>query len=126
VVGDRALRDRDLLQRNREILRTDPNNVDALNTVAWMLATNPDAALRDGGQALELARRALAHSAGDARISVLDTLAAAQAETGDFGKALETAQQGLALAAQAKRGQAVSLLERGIALYREGQPFRDV
>jgi len=39
----------------REALRRSPNNVLALNRLAWLLSTTTDASLRDGSQAIKLA-----------------------------------------------------------------------
>ena len=41
----------------REALRLEPNNVDTVDEVAWRLATSPDASIRNGRQAIDLARR---------------------------------------------------------------------
>jgi serine/threonine protein kinase len=43
----------------RAVLERDPNHVPSLNNLAWLLTTCPDAGLRDGPQAVVLARRAL-------------------------------------------------------------------
>jgi predicted Zn-dependent protease len=67
-----------------------------MNELAYVLATHPDAARRDGARALTLARRATAALADNPL--VLDTLAAAQAESGDFDAALATARRAVALA----------------------------
>jgi tetratricopeptide (TPR) repeat protein len=62
----------------RDGLGLEPNDPPALRRVAWVLATSPDAAIRDGAEALAFAVRALELSGGkDAR--VLDALAAAYA-----------------------------------------------
>jgi tetratricopeptide (TPR) repeat protein len=62
----------------------------ALIAMAWLLATCPDDAYRDGTRALGLARRAVARGGG---ASARDALAAASAEMGDFPGAVEAAQQ---------------------------------
>jgi len=60
-----------------------------------LLATCSDEKLRDGKRAVELATKANELTAGkDA--SVLDALAAAHAEIGDFDKAVEYQKQSLA------------------------------
>src|SRR5204862_3640118 len=39
-------------------LRLEPENVRTLSNLAWLLATCPDASVRDGAKAIELAQRA--------------------------------------------------------------------
>jgi len=80
----------------RQTLSFDPDNSDAANDVAWVLATAADSDLRDGREALELAQRAL--RAGGENAVVLRTLAAAQAENGQFAEAIATCQRGEELA----------------------------
>src|SRR5206468_6723917 len=75
----------------RQSLSFDPDNADAANNIAWLRATAADADLRDGREALELAQRAL--GAGGENAVVLRTLAAAQAENGQFAKAIATCQR---------------------------------
>lgn len=55
----------------------------AINNLAWLLATCPDATLRDGKRALAILQPVMDQSA-----QMLDTLAAAQAETGNFAEAI--------------------------------------
>ena len=65
-----------------------------LNRLAFLLATCPDDALRDGRAALEYARR-LCPRTELCRAEYLDTLAAALAETGRFEEARAVARQAL-------------------------------
>ncbi len=89
----------------RAALRIEPNNVDTVDEVAWRLATSADASLRDGRQAIELARQAVRLSNGEAP-RPLSTLAAAYAEAGQFAEAVKTAQRAIDLAA--RRGDAAA------------------
>jgi tetratricopeptide (TPR) repeat protein len=57
----------------------------ALNAEAWLLATCPDQAVRNGAKAVELAQQAVKR---DANPRLRDTLAAAYAETGKFEDAV--------------------------------------
>ena len=64
----------------------------ALASLAWLLATAPEAALRDADQAIRLAERA-AELTGRRDASALDVLAAAYAAAGQFDRAVDTAQR---------------------------------
>lgn len=74
----------------------DPKNHMALNSLAWLLATSPDDDLRDGPRALNLARQAV-ELTQSMDPNLLDTLAAALAETEQFDEAAETQRQAIAL-----------------------------
>jgi tetratricopeptide (TPR) repeat protein len=108
----------------QKVLVIEPDNGNAMNNLAWVFATSPDASVRDASQAVRLAEQALRVSGGRIPI-VLRTLAAAYAESGRFAEAVDTAQRGLELAeAQGNSGLAAEL--RGtIALYQAGTPLRD-
>src|SRR5262249_37562366 len=71
----------------REALRIDPNLAHAHNGLAWLLATGPDG-VRDGKRAVEAATRACELTDWKDP-ELVDTLAAAYAEFGDFDKAVE-------------------------------------
>ena len=102
--------------------------MNAKANLAWVLATSPDAALRDGAKAFELAKEIIERTgrADDAnRIIVLRTLAAGYAETGRFAQAIEIAQQASQLAiAQGNIGLTEDL-QSNIAKYRRNLPLRD-
>jgi tetratricopeptide (TPR) repeat protein len=72
-----------------------PDNPMVANTLAWLLATSPEADVRNPQEALALAEP-LAAATGDPL--ALDTLAAAQAAAGDCAKAAETAGKALTAA----------------------------
>jgi len=89
-----------------------------------VLATSPDAALRNGDEALAFAIRAVELSGGqDARM--LDTLAAAYAEKEQFATAALTARRALARAEQENQPALVEGIRMRIALYLADQPFRE-
>ena len=74
------------LQFWTSLLDNDPDSLSVLTMTAWLLATDPDAAVRNGGKAVALAQRAARISQGrDSRVLV--ALAAATAESGDFAQA---------------------------------------
>ena len=105
----------------QKALEIKPDHVAALNNLAWILATYPDARFRDGRRAVTLAQRARELSSSDA--NTLDTLAAACAEAGRFGEAVQTAHRALDLATQQDdRGLAESIRAK-LRLYEAGMPF---
>ncbi|MGD0813634.1 MAG: tetratricopeptide repeat protein [Verrucomicrobiota bacterium] len=104
-------------------LQIEPANASIKNSLAWLLATYSEASLRDGKRAVELASQANELSGGE-NPAILRTLAAALAETGRYGEAVETAQRALDLAgAQSKTGLA-GQLQSEIKLYEAGKPIR--
>ena len=108
----------------REGIDLQPDDALALRRAAWVLATSPDAAIRNGGDALAFAVRAVEITGGgDARI--LDTLAAAYAEKGQFADAALTALRALAHAAQENQPALADAIRARIARYEAQQPFRD-
>ena len=72
------------------------NNAWAQNALAWILATSPNPAIRDGTNALVLAEKAVATTTRK-KAEYLDTLAAAYAETSQFEKAISTQQEAIEL-----------------------------
>ncbi len=94
------------------------------NNLARVLATHPDASLRDGPRAVVLAEGA-SKAAGGKNALFLRTLAAAYAEAGRFTDAVQTAQHALELPeAQADAGQSAALRAE-LELYQAGSPFHE-
>ena len=104
-------------------LEIDPGHMNAEVNLSWVLATAPEASIRDGARAVQLAED-VAHRAGHPNAIVLRTLAAAYAETGRFSDAIETAQQAIAIAKATGNDGLAADLERNIAAYRLNQPIR--
>jgi Zn-dependent protease len=106
----------------REALRLQPQQANAHNNLAWLLATCPVDALRNGQEAVEHATWAC-KATGWSNPSCLGTLAAACAEIGDFDQAVRL--QGRALADPAYRqtyGEAA--VSDRLRLYEQGLPCR--
>ena len=105
----------------QEAVRLRPGWAPPLAELAWLLATAPETALRNGARAVELAERAASLTRRtDAR--VLHILAAAYAEAGRFPEAIRTAEEAIPLAA-AKQAGLARAIQRNLQLYRAGQPF---
>jgi len=108
----------------RAAIELEPNDGPALRRAAWVLATSPDSAIRNGGDALQFAVRAVELSGGrDAR--VLDTLAAAYAEKGQFTDAALTARRAQARAIEENQPALADEIKSRIALYEAGRAFRE-
>ena len=104
----------------RDSLRRQPDDERTCNNLAWLLATSPEAAIRNGGEAVKLAARAVDLSHGK-NASMLDALAAAYAEVGRFPEAVAAARRALELAPS----QLVPALKARLELYLRGNPFRE-
>jgi tetratricopeptide (TPR) repeat protein len=93
----------------------------ALNNLAWILSTSSDPAVRDGRSAVGFAERAVALT-GRKSPRMLDTLAAACAEAGEFGKAADVLREAIGLSDDEtkKTGFAARL-----KLYEAGAPYRE-
>ena len=95
----------------------------ALNNLAWLLATHPDARLRDGTQALALAQEAC-RLTGNSDLSLLQTLAAAQAECGQFPEAIDTARRAYHLALFTRQFAWTNVAQQRLDLYTSRKPLR--
>lgn len=111
---ERGLRD------YRMALQLDPQLARAKQGMAWVLATCPQSNVRDPELALRNAAEAAEHlETPDARY--LDTIAAAQANYGQFDQAAKTAEQAKAIAAPAHAEQ----IDARLKLYRAKQAYRE-
>jgi Flp pilus assembly protein TadD len=112
------------LSHLQKVLTTNPRDVEAQKNMAWVLATSPETRIRNGTKAVELAELANQTDRRDPIIGA--TLAAAYAETGRFADAIKTAENALRSATDSGNMALIELLRAQIALYRSGQPFRDI
>jgi tetratricopeptide (TPR) repeat protein len=111
------------LSGNDELIRLYPDLDWAHERRAWVLATCPDARLRNGKQAVAAATRA-AELTNWKDGQVLDTLAAAYAEAGDFASAVRWQERALErFAAQGIQFNPKRDQDR-LALYKAGKPYR--
>ena len=100
-----------------------PDDVMVMNRIGWILATEGDDSIRDGPRALELGLRATTGTR-ELDATSLDTLAAAQAEMGQWQSAANSIALALARARAADEREYVPELEERQRLYRQSQPAR--
>ena len=104
----------------RAAVKLAPDSPTILGEVAWVLATNPDARLRDGQEAVRLAEHACA-IVKEKNARLQGTLAAAYAEAGRFGDAITTAQQAVATAQSTGDRQSLALCQELLAAFQSGR-----
>jgi protein O-mannosyl-transferase len=112
------------IEHYEKALEISPQSVSASNNLAWLLATVSNASLRNGARAIQFAQQADQLSGGNNAL-VLRTLAAAYAEAGQFGKAIESAQAAMQLGRSQGDDSLVTELQQEIALYELGLPYRE-
>jgi protein O-mannosyl-transferase len=105
-------------------LENTPNDVKAMNNLAWLLATTPDASLRNGATAAALATQADQLSGGGNPI-FMRTLAAADAEEGHYVEAAAAARRGRTAALAQKNEELAAKLAQDAKLYEAGKPLRE-
>jgi tetratricopeptide (TPR) repeat protein len=101
-----------------------PEDLYLSNFLAWTLATAPEEGARDPARALALAKD-LAQRTNMEDPGILDTLAAAQAATGDYESAKKTLQKALLIAHEYKLDELLTDMRARLALYQQGTPYRD-
>jgi tetratricopeptide (TPR) repeat protein len=113
---DRAIAD------GREALRHDAKLAAAYSHLAWVYATCPEAPYRDGKKAVELATKGCELTKWkDANI--IDTLAAAYAESSDFEQAVRYERQALESPKLEKK--AADGFRKRLESYEKKQPYRE-
>jgi len=111
------------MEHYKEAIALAPNDPHSRNNLAWVLATSSDPSVRNGAKAVELARQAIALSAGKDPL-FFRTLAAAYAETGRFSDAAAILQQAVAIARMQGKNSLADLFDEDGLLYREQLPLR--
>jgi tetratricopeptide (TPR) repeat protein len=107
----------------KEAIRLNPDWLEPLNNLAWILATHPDENFRDGKLAVERAERACALT-DHKNPGALDTLAAAYAEVGEFSKAIGAAEKAIELVANGVDKNGLEEIRARLELYRAQKTFR--
>ena len=117
-------RSKEAVVHYRHAIRLDPHYAITYDSLAWILATCRDASVRDGAEALRLARIACERTRyRDA--ACLMTLAAAHAETGDYDTAVRTAERALRLADTQRNTRTAEKVRRHLVTLKQKKPLRD-
>jgi spermidine synthase len=106
-----------------EALRLKPDFDAALNNLAMFRASCKQSEFRNGQEAVQLAEAACRLS-GRRNPSYLGTLAAAYAEAGQFGDAVKTIQEALALAGASGANELIPIQTQMLQQFRAGKPYR--
>jgi Flp pilus assembly protein TadD, contains TPR repeats len=118
------LQPREAVAEYERAFQLNPKDTEALNNMAWVLATWPDAAGRDGAKAVQYAEKADALTQQRSAIHAA-TLAAAYAEAGRFADATKTAQRAIQLATDAGDAERAEFIRVQMELYQANTPLRD-
>ena len=107
----------------KEALKFQPDFPDAINNLAWIMATHPDEEFLDPAQAIRLAEKACELTKFE-NPEFLDTLSAAYAAAGKFNKAIQMAEKALKLCHQdSEFEKKVEEIKGRLELYKAGQPY---
>ena len=118
-------RDGEATESFRRALATRPAWPAAQLQLAWMLATSGDQATRNPAEALRLVQQLSPEKVGS-KAQLLDVTAAAQAASGRFAAAIETALAALEALTPDERPILGPEIEQRLADYRSGRPFRAI
>jgi tetratricopeptide (TPR) repeat protein len=121
-VASRRGRTAEAIRHYRDVLRLEPGSLEVANNLAWILATTADPALRDPAEALRLVG-AVAAAFPEPPPTLLDTLAAAQAATGRFNAAMQTADAAVRGARALGNEALAAQVTARRALYAAGRPY---
>jgi tetratricopeptide (TPR) repeat protein len=102
----------------QQALDNDSRHIETYRSLAWLLATCPDAQYRDAEQAVVAAERAV-RLAGVDDCYLLDALAAAYAGANRFNDAVRAQRQAVRIAEPAL----ADALQQRLALYEQGRPY---
>ena len=122
LILSRMGRGQEAVEHFEAVLRYQPDNVAALMRLAWIFSTHSDARIRNGARAVVLAEKAAKLAADDP--TIMEALAAAHAETGDFSKAAGVAQQARQLAVASGRANVATRIQAQLESYQAGKAWR--
>lgn len=105
-------------------LEQSPGDFGLAVRLAWLISTAEDAAFRDGEEAVRLTKTVCEETQYQFA-GIVDVLAAAYAETGQFEKAAETAQQAYDLAISTNQRITAQQIQSRLKLYQSNKPYRE-
>ena len=106
-------------------MQIDPGDLQNQRALAWLLATHPDATVRNGKEALVLAEQIVNATHGKVPLFLL-TLSAALAEVGNYDQSVAVASQaGDLYQNSGDRNMANFVHQRVLPLFMNHQPFRE-
>jgi tetratricopeptide (TPR) repeat protein len=108
-----------------QAVRLQPEDPTTLNDLAWMLATSKDNRVRDGRRAVAIAMKACKLSGWKNAFSI-DTLAAADAATGNFADAVKFQELAISRLGPDDRKTELSGMEQRLQRYSSGQAFTSI
>lgn len=100
----------------------EPGLLGAMNNLAWILATHPDATVRDGKRSVLLAQRASKLSNNN-KAEILDTLAIAYASAGRFPEAIEIIERTITLSNKKNNTRLTNISKKYLTLFKQQKPF---
>ena len=119
-----VLKESDAAAQLHQVVATAPESSNLFDELAWLFATHPDARLRNGDEAIRLAKKAWVMT-GEKTPALLTTLAAAYAEAGKFPEATTTAQKALSLAKSLRAADDAKLSQDLLTLFQANRPYRE-
>jgi Flp pilus assembly protein TadD len=110
------------VEQLHRVLALKPDQTDALNNLAWILATCPDDTVRNGTEAVQHAERAC-RLTDYKQSALISTLAAAYAEAGRFPEAVATAERAVKMQTASGETRMADINNQLLTLYRSGKPY---
>jgi len=108
----------------RLALQTRPEAAEALNNLAWILATSPNPRVRNGAEAVQYAEQACRLSSYQSA-TPMSTLAAAYAEAGRFPEAVTMVARALEIQQATGDARFAAINRQLLAYYQAGRPFHE-
>jgi tetratricopeptide (TPR) repeat protein len=115
----------DAMRHYRRAVELDGRRVEALNALAWMLATDTNGAIRNAEEAIGYAQRACELTTNSVAI-YLDTLGVAYSEAGRFKEAVQVTERAAAQARQLGNQELAARIESRLKHYRAGRAYHTI
>ncbi len=106
------------------VVRSDPEQIQTANNLAWLLATQKISEVYDPQKAIEYARR-VCEVTNYENPNYLDTLAVSLAAAGNFTEAIKTAQKAAELAQPKEYSQLKREIQDRLLLYKSHKPYHE-